>query len=72
VSDKEKTIASNMYDLAYDVSLLERNNKAIDSMVEGMARLIVGRLHKVESEHVLCALKHEIKNYNCNTSQWKQ
>lgn len=42
-----------------------------DIMANKIARLLVGRLRKVESHYTLSCLKRELRDYNIQTGEWK-
>lgn len=42
-----------------------------DTMADGIACLLVGRLRKVRSGTALKALKKELANYDMTTGRWK-
>ena len=43
-----------------------------DRIANKLARLLVGRLRKVESYGTLRALKRELQDFNANTQTWKE
>ena len=49
----------------------ENTMRLADMLANKVARLLVGRLRKVESCYVLNQLKRELRDYNINTGQWK-
>ena len=51
----------------------ERTIRAVDNIVAGMARMIVGRLRSSNaSMSTLAALKRELRDYNMHTGTWKE
>jgi len=48
----------------------EQTIKAADSISVDMARMIIGRLRKVDG-WTLIKLKRELKNFNMQTQRWK-
>lgn len=44
--------------------------RAADSVSCQMARMLVGRLRKVESTYVLEQLKRELRQFNIHTGRW--
>jgi hypothetical protein len=53
------------------LKLAELSNEAADSIADGIARLLCGRLRKVRNGTVLRALKKELANYDMTTGRWK-
>lgn len=49
----------------------KRTLAAADEAATQMARLLIGRLNRVNSAYALRALKKELANYNMKTSEWK-
>lgn len=49
----------------------ERTLNICDSVATKLARLLVGRLRKVSSGHVLKQLKAELSNFDSRTCRWK-
>lgn len=45
--------------------------EAADTIADGIANLLIGRLRKVRSGLVLRALKKELANYDMTTGRWK-
>lgn len=45
--------------------------RAADEVADRMARMLSGRLRKVQSNHVLAQLKRELRDYNIQTGDWK-
>jgi hypothetical protein len=43
----------------------------VDRLASSLARLLVGRLRKVESSYVLKQLKTELRDFNAHTGSWK-
>lgn len=43
-----------------------------DIMSEYMAKILVGRLRRVDSHWVIKALKQELSSYNVKTGTWKE
>lgn len=43
-----------------------------DMQATRMARMLLGRLRKVESTYALGRLKRELSQYNAHTGQWKE
>lgn len=46
--------------------------QAADSVALNMARLLKGRLRKVDSASALAALKRELQDFNIQTGKWKE
>lgn len=42
----------------------------LDSFAEKLARLLVGRLRKIDNRRTLHALKAELRDYNARTGRW--
>lgn len=60
------------YDEAAQVLKAARlSAEAADSIADGVASLLVGRLRKVRSGTALRALKKELANYDMTTGRWK-
>ena len=59
-------------DMRQAVSEAEQTMRAADSVAESMARMLVGRLRKVNSSYVLSQLKRELQDFNMHTSTWKK
>jgi hypothetical protein len=53
------------------VDLAEQQIRATDRIATDMARLLVGRLRKVDAPWILKDLKRELANYNMQTGEWK-
>lgn len=53
------------------VESAEMQLRAADRASTDMARLLRGRLRKVDSPHVLAELKRELKDFNIQTKEWK-
>ena len=53
------------------VVLAEQQIRATDQIATDMARLLRGRLNKVDSPWILKDLKRELANYNIRTGEWK-
>lgn len=49
----------------------ERTLNVLDSFASTLARLLMGRLRKVNSGTALKALKAELANYDSRTGKWK-
>lgn len=45
--------------------------EAADSLTDGIAALLAGRLRKIRNGAVLRALKKELQNYDMTTGRWK-
>lgn len=52
------------------VNEAESTLRAVDSIAEQLARMLVGRLRKVSS-YYLSKLKRELRDYNIHTGKWK-
>lgn len=50
----------------------EATMRAADMVSTQMARMLVGRLRKVQNHGALEALKRELRDYNMQTGQWKE
>lgn len=44
---------------------------AADSVADDLARMLIGRLHRVQSSYTLAKLKRELRDFNMHTSSWK-
>lgn len=53
------------------LALAKTSNEAADSIADGIATLLCGRLRKIRSGSVLRALKKELQNYDMTTGRWK-
>lgn len=63
----------NHFDLMRDsMREAEATMRAADMVSTQMARMLVGRLRKVQSHGALEALKRELRDYNMQTGQWKE
>lgn len=53
----------------------ERTLRCADIIATHLAKMLVGRLHKVENSwsgtQVLCRLKRELRAFNMTTKRWK-
>lgn len=49
----------------------ERTMNVVDSVAAKIARLLVGRLRKVNSHRTLSQLKAELANFDSRTGRWK-
>lgn len=49
----------------------ERTLNVLDNFASTLARLLMGRLRKVNSGTALKALKAELANYDSRTGKWK-
>lgn len=49
----------------------EKTLNVLDSFASTLARLLMGRLRKVNSGTALKALKAELANYDSRTGKWK-
>lgn len=50
----------------------ERTLSNADSVATKLARLLIGRLRKVNSTWVLSSLKRELRDYNIHTESWRE
>jgi hypothetical protein len=50
----------------------EQTMHAADVIADDMARMLVGRLRKVRSKHILDRLKKELSKYNMKTKTWNK
>jgi hypothetical protein len=48
----------------------ETTIRAADSMVEDMAKMIVGKLKTINRAYILKRLKRELRSFNINTGRW--
>lgn len=63
---------SNPFDeIRHAVRSAEEQMRAVDNAATDMARLLSGRLSKVQSLYVLRALKRELQDFNAVTGEWK-
>lgn len=65
----------NIYDdMHAAVRLAEHTLKAADKEATAMAKLLIGRLRKVEdwNHSTLKSLKKELDQFNARTGQWKE
>lgn len=63
----------NQFDLMRDsMREAEATIRAADMVSSQMARMLVGRLRKVQHRGALEALKRELRDYNMQTGQWKE
>jgi hypothetical protein len=46
--------------------------EAADSVATNMAKLLVGRLRRVNRHNALAALKRDLQDYNIQTGKWKE
>jgi len=53
------------------VAEAEATLRKADSCATEIARILAGRLHRVQSDWVLKSLKKELKDYNIHTGCWK-
>lgn len=53
------------------LNLAKQSVEAADSIADGIAALLVGRLRKIRSGYVLRLLKKEFANYDMTTGRWK-
>jgi hypothetical protein len=44
----------------------------VDRMATSLARLLVGRLRRVESSYLLARIKTELRDFNAHTGRWKE
>lgn len=49
----------------------ERTLRVADELATRIARFLVGRLRKVNSQWILADLKRELKDFNMQTQKWK-
>jgi len=61
----------NYREMSDAVEDAQRTMNLVDSMADRFARMLIGRLRKVNSCWVLAELKRELKDYNIHTGQWK-
>lgn len=64
-------MANKFDEMRAAVSDAESTLRAADSVVNDLARLLKGRLRKVDSGYLLAALKNELKDFNAHTKTWK-
>jgi hypothetical protein len=58
-------------DVRAAVDLAKFQLEAADSVATNMAKLLVGRLRRVNGHNALAALKRELQDYNIQTGKWK-
>lgn len=46
--------------------------RAADDAADRIARMLIGRLSKVNSVSALSSLKRELRDFNIHTGKWKQ
>ena len=49
----------------------ERTLRVADNLSGRMARLLIGRLRRVQDPHVLRALKRELRSYDAQQKAWR-
>jgi hypothetical protein len=54
------------------VEQAEMQIRAADTVATDMAKLLLGRLNRVNSDWVLADLKRELANFNIRTGEWKK
>lgn len=59
-------------DMRYAYKESELIVKSADAVVNDMAKMLTGRLRKVESTYVLIRLKRELSDFNMQTKRWKK
>lgn len=62
------------YEMEQAIKQAEQTFRAADNNATAMARMLKGRLRKVEvgwNGEVLAALKRELRDYNIHTRTWK-
>lgn len=60
----------NLSDMEAAITSAEAELRRADMVASGLARLLRGRLRKVESGYVLADLKRELKDFNIHTKNW--
>lgn len=61
----------NFDDILTGVEDAEQTSRLFDRMLNRLAKLLVGRLRRIEGYGVLKALKRELQDYNAATETWK-
>jgi len=59
-------------ELAQALNEAEQTFQAADTAASRIARLLKGRMRRIESNSLLSAIKRELKDYNIQTGRWKE
>lgn len=60
----------NWDDMNTAIREAESKLSLLDGVAEKLARMLVGRLRKVNSKMILSELKNELRNFNRHTGKW--
>lgn len=61
----------NLNNMEIAVEDAKRTMDAADEIATKLARLLIGRMRRVDSGYALRALKKELADYNMKTGAWK-